>query len=237
MKVARWSLGLVGDLCLTVGALLLVFVAWQLWWTDVTAGRAQAATVHELSRDFAASDPAPGGSTPSSTTSTPATLPEPAVGKAFAVLRVPRFGADWVRPVIEGTGHDVLQRGVGHYRGTAMPGAVGNFATAGHRTTWGRPFHDIDRLRTGDVVVVETTSAYYVYAVRSHRVVDPTDVQVVAPVPNRPGVGATKAWLTMTACHPKYSAAHRYVVFAELVHTYPRDTGLPKGTLAAPKAA
>jgi len=237
MRVARWSLGLVGDLCLTVGALLLMFVVWQLWWTDVTAGRAQAATVHELSRDFAASDPAPGGSTPSSTTSTPATLPEPAVGKAFAVLRVPRFGADWVRPVIEGTGHDVLQRGVGHYRGTAMPGAVGNFAIAGHRTTWGRPFHDIDRLRTGDVVVVETTSAYYVYAVRSHLVVDPTDVRVIAPVPNRPGVGAAKAWLTMTACHPKYSAAHRYVVFAELVHTYPHDAGLPQGTLAAPKAA
>ena len=237
MRVARWSLGLVGDLCLTVGALLLMFVVWQLWWTDVTAGRAQAATVHELSRDFAASDPAPGGSTPSSTTTTPATLPEPAVGKAFAVLRVPRFGADWVRPVIEGTGHDVLQRGVGHYRGTAMPGAVGNFAIAGHRTTWGRPFHDIDRLRTGDVVVVETTSAYYVYAVRSHLVVDPTDVQVIAPVPNRPGVGAAKAWLTMTACHPKYSAAHRYVVFAELVHTYPHDAGLPQGTLAAPKAA
>jgi sortase A len=236
MRAVRWSLGLIGDLCLTVGALLLLFVVWQLWWTDVTAGRAQAATVHELSRDFAASDPAPGPSTPRPTTA-PATVPEPAVGKAFAVLRVPRFGADWVRPVIEGTGHDVLQRGVGHYRGTAMPGAVGNFAIAGHRTTWGRPFHDIDRLRAGDLVVVETRSAYSVYAVRSHLVVDPTDVQVITPVPNRPGARATSGWLTMTACHPKYSAAHRYVVFAQLVHTYTHGAGLPPGTLTAPKAA
>jgi sortase A len=235
MKAARWTLGLVGDLCLTVGGLLLLFLAWQLWWTDVTAGRAQAATVHELSRDFAAADQDPGRSSPPRTD--PATLPEPSVGKAFAVLRVPRFGADWVRPVIEGTGHDVLQRGVGHYRGTAMPGAVGNFAIAGHRTTWGRPFHDIDRLRTGDLVVVETKAAYYVYAVRSHEIVDPTDVKVIAPVPDRPGARPTAAWLTMTACHPKYSAAHRYVVFAQLVHTYRHGSGLPKGVLAAPKGA
>lgn len=236
MRLLRWSIGLVGDLCLTVGGLLLLFVVWQLWWTDVTAERAQASTVHELSRDFAAAAPAPGGATAGPTVDV-ATLPEPSVGKAFAVLRVPRFGTDWVRPVIEGTGHDVLQRGVGHYRGTAMPGQVGNFAVAGHRTTWGRPFHDIDRLRRGDLVVVETKLAYYVYAVRSHQVVDPTDVRVIAPVPDRPGAVPTSAWLTMTACHPRYSAAHRYVVLAQLVHTYPHAAGLPKGTLAAPGTA
>lgn len=228
MRAARWALGLLGDLCLTLGGLLLLFVVWQLWWTDVTAGRAQAATVHALARDFAS---APGPATPTGR----ATLPEPRVGTAFAVLRVPRFGADWVRPVIEGTDHDVLQRGVGHYVGTAMPGAVGNFAVAGHRTTWGRPFHDIDRLRTGDLVVVETRAAWYVYAVRRHEVVDPVDVRVIAPVPDRPGAKPTRAWLTMTACHPKYSAAHRYVVVAELVHSYPHDPGLPKGTLSLPE--
>ena len=66
---------------------------------------------------------------------------------AFAIVRIPRFGADYARPVIEGTGRDVLALGVGHYVGTAGPGEVGNFALAGHRTTYGRPFHDIDRLR------------------------------------------------------------------------------------------
>ncbi|WP_270888687.1 class E sortase [Pedococcus sp. 5OH_020] len=228
MKLMRWGLGLTGDLLVTAGLLLLLFVGWQLWWTDVTANRAQHGTVSTLTRDFAA---APKGST------TPASqTPKPVVfGKAFAIVRIPRFGADYARPVLEGTSRDILQEGVGHYDGTALPGDVGNFAVAGHRTTYGRPFHDIDRLREGDVVVVETRTAYSVYAVKRHVIVAPTAVDVIAPVPQRPGAKPTQRWMTMTACHPKYSAAQRYVVFAELVRTYPHAEGLPAGTLAAPK--
>jgi sortase A len=220
--VLRWSLGIVGDLLVTVGAVLLLFVAWQLWWTDVTANRAQDRAVTELTRDFSAGVPA---------RETPAAVP---FGEAFAILRVPRLGEDYARPVIEGTTTHVLQEGIGHYRGTAAPGAVGNFAIAGHRTTYGRPFHDIDRLRNGDVVVVETKTAYSVYRVKRHEVVAPTAVEVIAPVPDQPGRKPTGRWLTMTACHPKYSAAQRYVVFAELEKTYPRAEGLPSGTLATP---
>ena len=103
-----------------------------------------------------------------------------------------------------------------------MPGAVGNFAVAGHRTTYGRPFHDIDRLRAGDTIVVETKTAYSVYAVKRHDIVAPTDVEVIAPVPAASRARSRPArWLTMTACHPKYSAAQRYVVFAELVEDLP----------------
>lgn len=225
MKALRWSLGLVGDLLVTAGALLLLFVAWQLWWTDVTANRVQGDTVHALTRDFGT-----GRSTPAS--ETPRAVP---FGKAFAILRIPRLGADYARPVLEGTSLDILQEGVGHYTGTAGPGAVGNFAVAGHRTTYGRPFHDIDRLRPGDKIVVETAQAYSVYVVRRHEIVDPTAVRVIAPVPDKPGAKPTGRWMTMTACHPKYSAAQRYVVFAELDRTYPRAKGLPVGTLAAPK--
>ena len=225
MKALRWSLGLVGDLLVTAGALLLLFVAWQLWWTDVTANRVQGDTVHALTRDFGT-----GRSTPAS--ETPKAVP---FGKAFAILRIPRLGADYARPVLEGTSLDILQEGVGHYTGTAGPGAVGNFAVAGHRTTYGRPFHDIDRLRPGDKIVVETAQAYSVYVVRRHEIVDPTAVRVIAPVPDKPGAKPTGRWMTMTACHPKYSAAQRYVVFAELDKTDPRAKGLPVGTLAAPK--
>jgi sortase A len=225
VKALRWSLGVVGDLLVTAGALLLLFVAWQLWWTDVTANRVQDGTVHALSRDFAG---APGGAAGEA----PAAVP---FGKAFAIVRIPRFGADYARPVLEGTSPDILQQGVGHYTGTARPGAVGNFAVAGHRTTYGRPFHDIDRLRAGDRIVVETRQAYSVYVVRRHEIVSPTAVQVIAPVPDKPGARPTGRWMTMTACHPKYSAAQRYVVFAELEKTYPRSQGLPAGTLAAPK--
>ena len=230
-RAGRWALGLSGDLFVTAGLLLLLFVGWQLWWTDVTANRVQDDTVHSLVRDFAA------GSTPGSASAAnraPAAVP---FGAAFAILRIPRLGGDYARPVLEGTSREVLMDGVGHYTGTARPGAVGNFAVAGHRTTYGRPFHDIDLLRSGDRIVVETRTQFHVYAVRRHLVVAPSDVEVIAPVPEQVGAEPTKRWLTMTACHPTYSAAQRSVVFAELVKTYPRAKGLPAGTLAAPKGA
>lgn len=228
MRVARWILGVAGDLMVTAGLLLLLFVGWQLWWTDVTANRVQDATVSTLTRDFAAAGP-----------TTPASEQPKAVpfGAAFAIVRIPRLGVHYARPLLEGTSHDILQKGIGHYDGTALPGAVGNFAIAGHRTTYGRPFHDIDTLRTGDLVVVETQTAYSVYAVKRHEIVAPSDVEVIAPVPDKPGAKPTERWLTMTACHPKYSAAQRYVVFAQLVKTYPHADGLPAGTLAVPKGA
>ena len=230
MKAARWTLAIVGDLLVTAGVLLLLFVGWQLWWTDVTANRTQDATVSTLTRDFA-SPPTP---TQTETGEQPKAVP---FGKAFAIVRIPRLGAGYARPLLEGTSRDILEDGIGHYAGTAGPGAVGNFAVAGHRTTYGRPFHDIDKLRTGDLVVVETKAAYSVYAVKRHEIVRPTDVQVIAPVPDKPGTRPTERWMTMTACHPKYSAARRYVVFAQLVQTYPHADGLPPGTLTAPKGA
>jgi len=225
VRALRWSLGILGDLFVSAGVLLLLFVGWQLWWTDVTANRVQAGTVHTLTQQF--DSPAAHGEQP-----TPV-----AFGKAFAIVRIPRFGADYARPLLEGTSHDILQQGIGHYVGTALPGAVGNFAMAGHRTTYGRPFHDIDTLLPGDLIVVETRASYSVYAVKRHVIVEPTAVDVLDPVPQHPGVRPTAAWLTMTACHPKYSAAQRYVVFAQLVHVYSHADGLPKGTLAVPKGA
>ena len=141
--------GWTGELLITLGVLLLLFVAWQLWWTDVAANRAQ---------DPDRADPR-ATTSPAARRRRCATTASPAaIGKdgAFAVVRIPRFGADYARPVIEGTGRPVLALGVGHYVGTAGPGQVGNFAVAGHRTTYGRPFHDIDQLEDGDPVVVET---------------------------------------------------------------------------------
>ncbi|KQU68255.1 sortase [Phycicoccus sp. Root563] len=227
-RAGRWVLGLAGDVFVTAGLLLLLFVGWQLWWTDVTANRVQDDTVHALTRDFAS-----GASGSAAANRVPAAVP---FGKAFAIVRIPRLGADYARPVLEGTSRDILMDGVGHYTGTARPGAVGNFAIAGHRTTYGRPFHDIDLLRAGDKVVIETRTEFHVYAVKRHVIVAPTEVDVIAPVPQKVGTRPTQRWLTMTACHPKYSAAQRYVVFAELVRSYPRAAGLPADVLAAPKA-
>ena len=207
--MGRRLVGWAGEVLVTLGVLLLLFVAWQLWWTDVVAERDAARVVEQLRADFAGGPVADGEGAPATD------LP----GDSVALLHVPRFGADWVRPVLEDTGPEVLATGVGHYVGTAGPGEVGNFAVAGHRTTWGRPFHDIDRLRAGDRVVVETAEHVYVYAVTGHEVVPPTDVAVIAAVPDDPGAAPEQPLLTMTSCHPRYSAAQRYVVHAALAQT------------------
>ncbi|MEP7370036.1 MAG: class E sortase [Dermatophilaceae bacterium] len=232
MTTLRRAVGVFGEVLITLGALLLLFVSWQLWWTDVSANREQAATIQTLERGFGGGRS--GGGVTKGALATLKTVP---FGQAFAILRIPRFGADFARPVVEGTDHDSLIKGVGHYQGTGMPGSVGNFAVAGHRTTYGRPFHNIDLLRKGDFIVVETKASYVVYAVARHVIVTPSHVEVIDPVPQRPGVKPTQAWMTMTACHPKYSASQRYVVFAQLVRVIPRANGLPASFMAVPSGA
>lgn len=237
MRALRWVVATMGEVLVTIGLLLLLFVAWQLWWTDVAAEREQVVAVQALERGFdhgALLKPEPSATPTPAPVATPTKIP---VGKAFGIARIPRFGATFSRPVLEGTDADTLVKGIGHYVGSAMPGVVGNFAVAGHRTTYGRPFHDIDTLRKGDVIVIETKGSYHVYAVDRHVIVSPKQVEVIAPTPQKPGVNPTDAWLTMTACHPKYSAEKRYIVFARLVQTFSRAEGLPASFMAVPKTA
>jgi sortase A len=229
MKRLQWGVRTLGEVLITLGMFLFLFLAWQLWWTDVTANRAQAVTIHTLERGFGlAGVPERGPADPL------ATLTKVPFGQAFAIMRIPRFGADYARPVLQGTDHDTLTNGIGHYPGTAFPGQVGNFAVAGHRTTYGKPFSNIDLLQTGDVIVVETKANYIVYAVDRHVIVTPDQVEVIAPVPLHPGVKPTQARLTMTSCHPRFSANQRYVVFAKLVRSIPRAAGLPASFMAVP---
>lgn len=220
-----------GELLVTAGALVLLFLAYQLWWTDVVGDRAQQRTTDALEQQWGGeagatqADPA----APAEVDPVLAELPSDVV----AMLRVPRFGDDYVVPVLEGTGDLVLQDGVGHYGGAALPGEVGNFAVAGHRTTWGAPFNPIADLVTGDAVVVETPEEFHVYRVEVTEVVLPTDVRVIAPVPSQPGETPTEAWLTMTSCHPMFSARERYVVHALLESSTPRADGPPAALQAA----
>ncbi len=202
MKLLRGLAGLVGELMITAGAFLLLFVGWQLWWTDVTSDADAGQAVTVLQENF--DDPS---------------WVQPKrvhLGDAFAIIRIPRFGAGFARPVYEGTTRDVLQRGVGHYPGTVLPGEVGNFALAGHRTTYGKPFNQIDKLRDGDVVLIETKATWYVYRVTGHQIVAPTQTSVILPVPDEPDAEPTAALLTMTSCHPELSARQRFIVHGEL---------------------
>ncbi len=221
----RRVVGVLGELLVTAGVIVLLFVAWQLWWTDVEANGDQQQTVTQLEEAFESPDPNAASVHPA----------DPSVpAEAFAIVRIPRFGQDYARPVLEGTGQDILAQGLGHYPETTGAGEVGNFAIAGHRTTWGRPLHDVELLEVGDTVIVETKEAYDVYAVRSSAIVDPTYAAAIAPVPDAVGEAPTTAWLTLTTCHPKYSAQQRFIVHAELVHSYPRADGIPQSVLTDP---
>ena len=134
----------------------------------------------------------------------------PEDGTAFALIRIPKI--DRLRDgwnVVSGVGTSDLRNGAGHMPDTALPGQPGNAVISGHRTTWGMPFHELDALDPGDRIEVDTALGTHVYAVREYRIVRASETWVADP---REG-----AWLTLTTCHPKFSARQRYVVFAELV--------------------
>jgi len=242
VRVVRTVVGTVGELAITAGVLLLLFVVWELGVVGFTTNRAQAATVDTLERQFAQPTPttpsAPSASsptdTPTASPTTSAAVPVPPPGDAFAILRIPRLGASWAKPVYQGVGLDVLAKGIGHYPDTQLPGQVGNAAFAGHRAGHGNPLIDIDTIRPGDAIVVETADTYVIYRADRSEIVPPTDVNVLAPVPDQPGVAPTEAWLTLTSCEPKYGSTNRFIVFAKLDRSVPRAEGLPADVLAAP---
>jgi sortase A len=210
----------VGQLLLTVGFVLLLFVVYELYVTDILAGQAQDELTDQLHDEW---DDAAAGPTPAPIT--------PEVGEPFAFLHIPGLGSDWTRAIVEGTGQDELAQGPGHYIGTALPGEQGNFAVAGHRVGRGSPFLDLDQLRPGDPIIVETADAWYVYRVLGdpatgdfasvpvpgQQIVPPTDVSVISPTPlAAPEVPPSGAYLTLTTCHPKYSARQRLILHAVL---------------------
>lgn len=240
------SVGVLGEVVMTAGIIVVLFVVWQLGYEGVVQGAAQAGVVSGLEQRFGDVHPGTTGMNqtngippPSSGGATTVLAePSPTAGQAFAILRVPRLGGPtWSKPVLEGTGLDVLAQGVGHYTSTSMPGQIGNIALAGHRAGHGNPLINIDAIREGDVMVIETELAYYVYRVTGHQIVPPTHVQVLDPVPNQPGVTPTVAQFTLTSCDPRYGSTNRYIVYSRLEQTIPHGQGLPAGLLDDPGAA
>lgn len=210
------------ELCITVGALIILFVAYVLLWTGVKAADAAEGEIETL-RGRWAQEPvaAPSG--------TAASAPAPyRDGKPFATLHIPRFGADWEWPVLENTEATTLQKGLGHYSGTARPGERGNFAVAGHRRTYGDPFKDFPRLRPGDAVIVNDGTTWFTYRIarEPYRTV-PTDTAVVDPVPRRSGFEGPGRYLTLTTCEPEWGSNHRLIAWAHLDATRPVSEGRP----------
>ncbi|WP_291379250.1 class E sortase [Demequina sp.] len=246
-RVVDRGMVVVGEILITAGVILGLFVVWQLFYTDVQSGRIQSAALDELEFPETARVEASDNASTDTGVETPEVvelIPEdakvyspegaPVLGElaeatTFGALHVPRWGYDYVKPISEGTNRarvlDPL--GIGHYSETVMPGAVGNFSVAGHRTTYGKPFTDIDQLQEGDALVVQTESAWYVYRVTDSEIVAPSYMAAIAPTPGEPGVAPTAASITLTTCHPRYSAAQRYIVYGELEYWAPTGQGYP----------
>ncbi|WP_062382625.1 class E sortase [Demequina iriomotensis] len=230
---------LVGELCIIAGAVVGLYVVWQLFYTDVVADREQAEVVEDL--DWAYTGAITAGDVaeddgpqviPAELHLSPDTAPvmdEPGFAETFATFYVPRWGTDYIKPISQGvTRREVLDvLGIGHYPGTGMPGAYGNFAISAHRTTYGKPFNRIAELQEGDALVVQTEEAWYVYRVTEHLIVDPSQVEVIAPNPYDPGAAPDGHYITLTSCHPMYSAAERYIVHGELEYWAPTGNGVP----------
>lgn len=216
MTTVRRALGLLGELLITAGVVILLFVVYQLVWTNVQAERAAQAKIDNLERTWQ-----------SDRSSVPEFDRPLTNGEAFAILRIPRLGENYRVPIVEGVSLDVLATGVGHYPQTALPGRVGNFSVAGHRATNGEPFAYLDQLRKGDPVVVETRTTWYTYRVASESIVEPTQVDVILPVPGKPDVEPTQRLMTLTTCNPRWASYQRLIFHAILVDRMAKGDGRP----------
>jgi sortase A len=231
MGVLARTVQIAGELLITAGAILLLFVAWQLWWTNVESDAKQRDVIKDFAQDLKTGPTAPSSASPADSSASygPAAVgAEPAAGGTIGVLYVPRFGAEYTRPIVQGTTAAVLDSlGVGHYQGTAMPGAVGNFAVAGHRQTHGAVLDNIDALVPGDRIYVQTKDGYYVYVFRNSEIVLPSRTDVLLPVPTQPAATPTESYLTMTSCNPRFGSQERIIAYSMLEGWQPTSAGPP----------
>ncbi|MER6915214.1 class E sortase [Streptomyces sp. NPDC000594] len=207
----------VGEVFITLGVVMLLFVGYQLWWTNIRAGH-QADRERDKIQEAWAAGRDPGSFRP---------------GEGFAIMYIPKL--DVAVPVAASIDKKkVLDRGmVGHYSEgglkTPLPSArSGNFAVAGHRNTHGEPFRYINRLKPGDPIVVETRDRYYTYRMASILPqTPPSNIKVLRAVP--PGSGFTKPgrYITLTTCTPEFTSTYRMIVWGEMVEERPRDKGKP----------
>lgn len=209
-------LGVAGRLLIVAGLVILGFVAYQLWGTGIEESRQQDELLAEYAQTIGVDEELD----LSEVVAEPAVVqeegppPTPEPGAPAGVIEIPRI--DLARVVVEGTSRADLKKGPGHYIGTPFPGQAGNVGIAGHRTTYGAPFNRIDELQPGDDIVLSTSQGRFTYKVipapgstnQAWYTVSPSQTEVLDDVgDNR---------VTLTACHPKYSAKQRIIVHAVL---------------------
>jgi sortase A len=236
VKALRKVLQTLGELCITAGIVLMLFVGWELWWTNLESDAKQAEVIKEFAQNFK------GPLTP--VTSAPvdygaAVVSEaPSQGGTIGIMYIPRFGENYSRPIVQGTSAETLDTlGLGHYDQTSMPGAKGNFAVAGHRQTHGAVLDNIHTLVPGDKLYVQTKDGYYVYVFRNNQIVLPSQSDVLMPVPTQPSVVPAESLLTMTSCNPRFGSQERLVAYSVLERWQPLSAGPPPEIAAQIAAA
>ncbi len=241
-ETVRRTLGGIGRTLIATGILILAFVVYELWGTGWFTAREQAHLKAQFRQEILArlhtptttarsttTAPASASTTPPTTAAAQpvdsrqiaALLSHVKEGDPIGIIHMP--WSDYA--VVEGTSRDDLKKGPGHYMDTPYPGQFGNAAIAGHRTTFLHPFYDLDSLKVGDTFTIDMLWGKYTYRVATAPTpVRPTDAYVArtgAPTqtdPNRPDTRpSTQPWLTLTTCNPRFSAAQRLIVQAQLV--------------------
>lgn len=186
---------------LAVGASVSAYPLWLFVGTDVIAAKQYKADVGHLRENWLGMTPTPERK--------PAVVKEKTLGAEYAVITIPKIHL--TAPIVQGIRVPDLRRGVGHYPGSAEIGARGNLAFAGHRTTYGHPFGDLDKLHPGNLIHIEARGQTYTYKVTRSFVVTPNRTDVVTgkdlPEPDA-------ELLTLTTCNPRYSARQRLIVRA-----------------------
>lgn len=248
----------IGELLLTAGVVILLFIVYEAFWTNIVSGRLQDKVDTSLEESWAQDPVAPGDG--------PGVPLEPVVGEGFARVHLPTLGVRYA--ILEGVRNEDLRAGPGHYPHTEMPGEAGNFALAGHRIGSGPVFQHLDQLGACDAVVIETQAEWLTYRllpldadpserraaaagclspgqvervsdgdyahVRGRHITVPGDIDVVNPVPGaewappEPGLEST---VTLTTCHPLFSNTERMVVHAVLVESTPKAPGVMPAAL------
>lgn len=244
VDLVRLGLRGTGQTLITLGLVVLLFVVYELWVTNIFAQEKQHKVHTALEKEWAdGDDPLVIGGSLNLPGSKQGTIP---TGTGIANIYIPRLGTDYHFTIVEGTSDSDLEKGPGHYAHTALPGQVGNFAVAGHRVGKGEPFLNLDHLRPGDAIVIETKSVWYVYTVKGNaqtgdlndkgtdgvpgrEIVSPSDVGVIAAVADHPGQKPTEKMITLTTCHPKFTANQRMILHGTLSRQVARSgSALPK---------
>ncbi|WP_161780822.1 class E sortase [Amycolatopsis orientalis] len=206
-------IGFTGELLAILGLVLGGFLAYQKWGKLREVEDTQVSLGQQLSESWQQEPPAG-----------ERTVPE---GSPLTHLSIPRLGLRWT--VVEGTDQRSLRAAPGHYRGSQLPGALGNFAVAAHRSPG--LFWDLDKVQPGDEILIEDKSARYVYLAERTSITSPGDSAVLAAVPGEPGAAPSAAQVTLTTCNPKWDNYERLIVVGRLHSTAPKT---PSSTAGAP---